>query len=217
MGEPRTQLNIGAANISLPLPNNLNYSSQFKWENKEFGTTGVLFEQFLEGEGVLGGLTNVAKNTGSTFKRGAAQGLDAFQKTAQLSQLAPNPKEAIMFRGVTFRTYSLEFTLTGESGAEVKEKAHAVNELHRVVAPELIDQKTFWKYPPGGTLIIYGAGGILLPKRGIYVTEISVNFNPGSQFYPTFADGTPVQLDLTIGIIERNLPSKENDKDLLKL
>lgn len=218
-----TQLSLGSSGDGggsieafLPLPNSLSYQSEYKWETVELGTAGHVALGADSLEEIAG---RVKDDVGNAIHRALAQSESQIANTYNINRkMAPNPKEAIAFKGVTFRSYSLEFTITGPDAETVKNKANFVNQLHIKAAPELVDKKYFWKYPPSGVLSISGPGGItILPHREVYVTSISTDLNPGGDFFATYAGGAPVQFLLTIGFIEKALPSSENDENLLKL
>ena len=211
----KTVLAIDGAMALLPLPNSLAYQSEYKWEVVELGQAGFMMDEWT---GDMEGLATIMKNSPEAFKRAFAQTDNAVSNAvSNMQQKAPNPKEAINFKGVTFREYELEFTITGPDSASVKKKMDFINQLHQKAAPSLDSTKYFWEYPPSGIFwVIYGSG-YLFPPREIYIKSIGTDLNAGGDnFFPGYAGGLPVQSTLTIGVIEKALPSKANDANLMK-
>ena len=211
-----TILKVGAAGALLPLPDALSYQSEYKWETVELGAAGFALDSW-NGD-VMESLGEIAGDIGKQMERAFAQGNSAIANTYNhIKQQAPNPKEAINFKGVSFREYSLDFMITADNAGEIKEKANFINQLHREAAPELSSNKFFWKYPPSGFIVMYNSGGMIFSPREIYIKSLGVDLNPGGDtFYPTYAGGVPVMMKLSVGLIEKALPSKDNDSNLLE-
>lgn len=219
MSAAGTILKIGGAGGIFPLPDSMSYQSEYKWETVELGTAGNIVEKWDGEVSNMENIAEIAKDMSPAMQRAFAQGNSAVANTFNnVRQLAPNPKEAINFKGVTFREYNLDFTITGKNAGEIKKKAAFINQLHVEAAPALDGAKYFWKYPPSGYILMFNQGGILFKPRDIYIKSMGIDLNPGGdQFMPIYAGGTPVQMKFSVGIIEKALPSKENDANLMSL
>lgn len=212
----KTIIKLGGGSWTFDLPQSITYQTEYGWESMELGTAGLV------SQGSNGySLRNVVDNI--TTQDARAAGSRAFMQTnafnlgnvtSAASKEAPNPKEAIMFKGVQFRSYSLSFLIASESSDKIKEKAAAVNEMQVAAAPDLKSKQFFFTYPDAGTLRIKDGSTDIIKERDIVITSIETDMTPNG-YFATWSKGGPVSFNLTVGITELHLPTKKNDKNIL--
>lgn len=221
MSQGKTVITLGGQTWTFDLPQTISYSTEYGWETMELGTAGLLAQSFDKMPEDPNGFQKVMGSINQEDASAAA--MRAFMQTNAFNlgalaqkkgQKAPNPKEAVMFKGVSFRSYSLEFLIAGDSSADVKEKIVAVNEMQRAAAPELTDKQYFFTYPDTGTLTIKDAGTQIIKRRDVAVTNIESNLTPNG-YFATWSKGGPVTFTLTVGFTELHLPTKDRDGNIL--
>lgn len=222
-GRGKTIIVLGGSTFIFDLPQSITYQTEYGWETAELGTAGLLYDQRqsfgglgLNSDDIAAAASRAGSILGGAIDRAAMQ-TNVFN-TGSISskerRIAPNPKEAILFKGVTFRNYSLSFTIAGDSSAEVKEKAAYVNQMQVKAAPSLTGPEYFFTYPDTGTLEIKDDASNILKKRDIVITSIETDLTPNG-YFATWSKGGPVTFNLTVGISELHLPTKKNDADIL--
>lgn len=208
----KTIITIGdSGEFVFPLPDTISYQTTYGWEKVEFGIIGNLISSAINGNITPG----MAKNAGlAQMMQANAFGTGSI--TSQRQQRAVNPKEAVLFKGVSHREYSLAFRIAGKSAAEVKEKLGFVDKMQTAAAPSIESDDIFFTYPETGTLVISEGNKDIFKERRVAITSLDVNMTPEG-FYATYADGTPLTFALTVGFIELELPTKENDEGMLAI
>lgn len=216
-GQGKTIIRLGGSTFTFDLPRAISYQTEYGWESTELGTAGLLYDSH-------GGQMSLSSIIGNLSTEDLTSAVDrAFMQTnafnagalrSRETRLAPNPKEAILFKGVQFRSYSLEFMIAGDSSADVKEKAAYVNEMKVAAAPELTGKQYFFTYPDTGTLKITDGTNTILKPRDIAITSISTDLTPNG-YFATWSKGGPISFNLEIGIMELHLPTKANDENIL--
>lgn len=219
-GEGKTIISLGGTSWTFDLPRSITYQTEYGWETVELGTAGLIAGSHGGFDGV-DGFNKILGNIGPEDIKAAStrafMNTNAFNLGAlaqKNSQKSPNPKEAVMFKGVQFRSYSLDFMIAGESSSDVREKAAYINEMKVAAAPELIDKQYFFKWPDTGTLEINDGSTDVLKPRDIVVTSINVDLTPNG-YFATWSKGGPVSFNASIGFTELHLPTKETEQDVL--
>lgn len=204
----KTIIELGGSEFIFPLPDTISYQTAYGWEKVEFGIIG----------NVLSSAVNGNIKSGAMKDAGLAQMMQTnLFATGDIKSkregIAVNPKESVLFKGVSHREYSLAFKIAGKSAGEVRDKLTFVGEMQAKAAPSLESQDIFFSYPETGTLSIVEGSTDILKERKIAVSSIDWNLTPDG-FYATWSDGTPLSFALTLGIIELQLPTKDNDKGM---
>lgn len=214
-GQGMTIIKLGGGRWEFDLPKSITYQTEYGWETTELGTAGLVAGNGNSTLGSIMGSIN-PQDAKSAMSRAFMQ-TNAFNLGAlaqQKNKIAPNPKEAIMFKGVQFRSYALEFMIAGRSSEEVRERAAYINEMKVAAAPKLEDKQFFFTYPDTGTLEIKDGSTNVLKPRDIVVTNIQVDLTPNG-YFATWSKGGPVSFNASIGVTELHLPTKSNDEEVL--
>lgn len=212
-GQGMTIIRLGGKRWEFDLPKSITYQTEYGWETTELGTAGLIAGAHGGGS-VFGniGLQDARSAMNRAFMQTNAFNLGALAQ--QKNKIAPNPKEAIMFKGVQFRSYTLEFMIAGRSSEEVRERAAYINEMKVAAAPKLEDKQFFFTYPDTGTLEIKDGSTNIIKPRDIVVTTIQVDLTPNG-YFATWSKGGPVSFNASIGFTELHLPTKSNDEEVL--
>jgi hypothetical protein len=125
--------------------------------------------------------------------------------------LAINPKEQVLFDGITFRTYQLAFTFTPTSRDEAIEVRNIIKELRSAAAPTINSGKAGMFYDIPNTFdidfLFNGVRNRHITKVAESVLEsIDVNYAPNG--WSAHNDGAPVQTTLTLNFKEIELIDK---------
>lgn len=123
--------------------------------------------------------------------------------TAGVGQ-ALNPQLQVIFRGIGFRSFQFDFTLTPYSQQESEQIAKIVKAFKFAAAPEIqkasiFGQGLFYKVPDRFKIQFFynGQENFKVHRIGECVLEnINVDYAPIG--WATFGDGTPVQTKLTV-------------------
>lgn len=208
--------------IALYVPNQLSIRYGAGWGEEETFS----FQAFLKGgeaisramkEGKMDAITD--KDKGLTGLAGSF-GLKALEKTnagaaaalSNITGLAPNPMKEQIFKGVDFRTFTMEYQFAPRSSDEARNVLSIVNAFKYHMHPEYKDSNNFLFLYPSEFDIVYYHGGRenlnIHRHTSCVLTEFNVNYTPNGNF-STFADGIPTQINVQMTFKELTILTKE--------
>lgn len=211
---------VVTANFALGFPTALEIDSEFRWSAEEIGVIGteLMKANSISTESLLQTGNSLAEKATIRAAMKASEGVfgsDAPVK-AFLSKngVALNPREHVMFNGVTFRQFTLEYKFAPKTQQEALNMMAFIKKMHIDSAPELTggiygeDTQGFFTYPSVHAVkIVDRNGATILDFGNCRCTAIRVNLMPNG-VWAAFEDGIPVQVDLSISYIQTELPLK---------
>ena len=217
----RSKKRLKAA-IALHVPNQLSIRYGAGWgEEETFG-----FQAFLKGGEAISRAIEAGNMDAITDKeKGLAGlagsfGLKTLEKTnagaaaalSNITGLAPNPMKEQIFKGVDFRTFTMEYQFAPRSLAEAKNVLSIINAFKYHMHPEYKDDNNFLFLYPSEFDIIYYHGGTenmnIHRHTSCVLTEFNVNYTPNGNF-TTFQGGIPTQMNVQMTFKELTILTKE--------
>lgn len=126
--------------------------------------------------------------------------------------LAPNPKKEVMFNGVDFRSFVMNYQFFPKNKAEAAIIENIILEFKYHSHPEFKDAKKFiYLYPSEFDISFYHADSENnhLPKISTCVlVGMAVDYTPNGS-WATTADGAPIQINLAMQFKELSTLTKE--------
>jgi hypothetical protein len=193
-----TQSNtIPVGSISLYIPDTVNFTYNAQYENTSLATAS---QQTPLVRAILKPVVNTLRSN------------DALKLLLRSQGIAFNPNLQLLFDGINFREYQMAFTFTPYSKQEADTVAKIIEMFKKHSAPRLNN---------GGGGMFFVPPSIFEPKfyfegrenRKInriaksVITSVDVNYAPNG--FSTYADGAPVQTQLTIQFKEIELITRE--------
>lgn len=112
-----------------------------------------------------------------------------------------NPKKEQVFRGVDFRTFSMDYQFFPRSPEESRNVLNIIKEFKFHMHPEFKDDTSFLFLYPSEFDISYYTNGTenksLHRHTSCVLTELNINYTPNGTFN-TFPDGTPTQINIVM-------------------
>lgn len=208
--------------IALHVPNQLSVRYGAGWSDEEtFG-----FQAFMEGGKALvrafeeGGkkpltdnVKNTIKNISSPIASKALQSGGGAAGLSTLTGLAPNPMKEQVFKGVDFRTFTMEYQFAPRSEAEANNVQNIIRAFKYHMHPEYKkDTNNFLFLYPSEFDIEYYHGGEenlnIHRHTSCVLTELNVNYTPNGNF-STFKGGMPSQINVSMSFKELTILTKE--------
>lgn len=129
-----------------------------------------------------------------------------------MSGVAANPKKEVVFKGVDFRTFTLDYQFYPRSKTESDNVKRILDEFKYHMHPEFKDPSGFLFTYPSEFDIYYYAGGdenkYVHRHTSCVLTAMNVNYSPQGQF-TSFANGAPTQINLTLEFKELAIMTRE--------
>ena len=122
-----------------------------------------------------------------------------------------NPQQQLLFKGIDFREYQLDFTFTPYSAQEAQTVNNIIKEFRRAAAPQLVTAtKGMFFIPPSVFNISFMFNGKTNPninqlKRSV-LTSVTVDYAPNG--WSAYVDGQPVQTKMTLKFQEMELVTR---------
>ena len=217
---------IVGKNVSwiLPVPNLLNYDSDYNWSEEELGhqgqLAGDLISAFTGGEGGGGFWNMVGKafNTGKEMVRSGVSKLTSESTTKHVLRKkdggeAYNPNKQLYFNEVTMRDFEVYFYLSPMSMKEAENIRKSFQQLVYWAAPEYKSDKFFFSYPDFFNFAVTLNGTTMYERRNLAITRVSLDFTSDGNM-TWHEDGFPTALQLTVGFKESQIPTRENLKKI---
>jgi hypothetical protein len=212
----RSKKRLKAA-IALYVPNQLSIRYGAGWSDEEtFG-----FNAFLKGgeavaraldEGSTSAITDPKKGVAAIAGSFALQRGPSAAALSQLTGLAPNPMKEQIFKGVDFRTFTMEYQFAPRSREEARNVLNIINTFKYHMHPEYKDDNNFlFLYPSEFDVIYYHDGDENMNihrHTSCVLTELNVNYTPNGNF-STFKEGIPSQINVSMSFKELTILTKE--------
>ena len=225
-GFSRAQKRLKTA-IALHVPNQLSIRYGANWSDEE--TFGMQAAQ-----GGIEIAAALAKSAGALFSKdtaaagayanSAAKGISAIAASVALTKgpnagamstmsgLAPNPMKEQIFKGIDFRTFSVDYSFSPRNAAESRGVLNIIAAFKYHMHPEYKDANNFlFLYPSEFDIVYYhnGAENMNIHRHtSCVLTEMQVNYTPNGNF-TTFAGGMPTQINITMSFKELTILTKE--------
>lgn len=222
----RPQKRLKAA-IALHVPNQLNIRYGAGWADEEtFGLQAI-----LEGGSAIGralkesgkalsnnpdrsqNMADVAQSSAGRLSSiaanvvlGKAPGLSA------LSGVAPNPLKEQIFKGVDFRTFTMEYQFAPRDEKEAKNVLNIIQAFKYHMHPEYKGENNFLFLYPSEFDISYFHGSQenlnIHRHTSCVLTDMDINYTPNGNF-STFKGGMPTQINVSMSFKELTILTKE--------
>ncbi len=189
------------AYISLYMPDNISFNY-----NPEYDETTLM--SVAQATPVIGGL---ASRINSILENEAAKFL--LNKAGYVF----NPQAQMLFKGINFRTFNMNFTFTPYSKKEAEDVKKIIKLLRSHAAPRKVNSLAgMFFVPPSIFGIEFKFNGVdnsyLNRVSDCVIEDIDVNYTPNG--WAAYADGAPVQTNVTItfkeiALIDREMIEKE--------
>jgi hypothetical protein len=129
-----------------------------------------------------------------------------------------NPQQQMLFEGIDFREFELEFTFTPTSPAETAAVNNIIKKLRRAAAPTINEaSKGFFFTPPSVFNISFLYNGDvntnIQQTRPCVLQAITVNYAPNG--WSALSDGAPVQTVVSLSFKEIELVDRKSIEDEL--
>ena len=206
--------------IALHVPNQLQVRYSASW-GEEDTATSLMAASGLSGAGdaivkAFSGDIEGAKQSGGGVVSGIANlGLANAPGAAAVSVntgLTANPRKEQMFKGVDFRTFQFEYQFFPRDAQESRNVQEIIKMFKFHMHPEFADKNKFlYIYPSEFDISYYSNGSEnshIHKHTSCVLQEIAVNYTPNGMFN-TFADGSPVQINVQMTFKELALLDKD--------
>lgn len=203
-----------ASAIQLPMPNNL--MTPYAVEYGQDDTAAMDMMMRVPGLFVPGGKPNPANWAGDLA---AAAALTAAKTVgaggiSAASGLALNPKKEMIFNGVDFRNFTMDYLFYPKNMAEARYVKNIIDLLKFHMYPEYKSKERFtFIYPSEFDITFYIGDGQENPWVNriatSVLTSLNVNYTPQG-VWATHEDGSPVMIQLSLAFKELSIITKEN-------
>ena len=214
--------------IALHVPNQLSIRYGAGWgEEETFGIQALLQGGEAAGRALeAAGRALMNKNTDAAANAIAegAKGISSIVANIALSKgpnagamsamtgLAPNPMKEQVFKGMDFRSFTLEYQFSPRDINESDNVNKIIKALKYHMHPEYKDANNFlFLYPSEFDIEYYNQGkeNLHLHRHtSCVLTELNVNYTPNGTF-STFQDGRPTQINVSMTFKELTILTKE--------
>lgn len=208
--------------IQLPMPNNLITGYTMDWGEADTAIFDMMARApsigFNAIKGAFTGDTSALSNAGSDVANLAAAvslGTQSFFGSGAVSAasgLAANPKKEMIFNGVGFRNFTLEYRFFPKTRSEMQNIQAIISDLKFHMHPEYKSQGRFtFLYPSEFDITFYHRG-----EENVFVNKIAtsvlknmrVNYTPDG-LWATHDDGAPNAIQITLEFQELSILTKE--------
>lgn len=206
-----------ASAIQLPMPNNIATPYAVEWGGED--TAGLDALMRVPGMLLPGG-NRASSPAGDKIQDAAAAAALAAGKAAGVggvsaaAGLAVNPKKEMMFTGVDFRNFTMDYMFYPKNMAEARYVKNIVDLLKFHMYPEYKSSEQFtYVYPSEFDITFYMGDGKENPWVNRIATSVltsmNVNYTPQG-VWATHADGSPVMIQVSLAFKELSIITKEN-------
>lgn len=205
--------------IALNVPNQLSIRYAADWSGSEDMT---VFQAGVEL--VTKPIAAVGRTTGASDNKANANSLSsiatsiALQKgpggeaLSKITGLAANPMKEQIFRGIDFRTFSMEYMFAPRNEREAQNVLNIIQAFKYHMMPELREGSNFlFIYPSEFDVVYYHAGQENLNVHrhtSCVLVDMNVNYTPQGVFN-TFKNGMPTQIGINLTFKELAITTKE--------
>jgi len=213
--------------IALHVPNQLSIKYGANWSDEE--TFGM--QALLEGGEVLGRAAEAAgkalANGNTADAKGAivggAKGVSGIianmalkgpngAAISAMTGLAPNPMKEQIFKGVDFRTFTMDYQFAPRNAQESENVLNIIQAFKYHMHPEFKAGGNFlFLYPSEFDIAYFHAGQENMNihrHTSCVLTDMDINYTPNGNF-STFKGGMPTQINMTLSFKELTILTKE--------
>ena len=214
--------------IALHVPNQLSIKYGANWSDEEtFGMQALIDGGEAVGRALAeagSALMNGSTSGVTSAITGAGKGVSAIVASTALSKgpngaamsamtgLAPNPMKEQVFKGVDFRTFTMDYQFAPRNAAEASNVLKIIQAFKYHMHPEYKDSGNFlFLYPSEFDISYFHAGQENMNihrHTSCVLTDMDVNYTPNGNF-STFEGGMPTQINLSLSFKELTILTKE--------
>jgi hypothetical protein len=205
--------------IALHTPNQLQIAYNTQWSEEDtaaFAVTQGIGASIINAMGSGGSMSDIA----DTGQAGAANLFLSKSPTAgavsAATGLAANPKKEQLFKGVDFRTFTMEYQFFPRDEQEANNVMNIIRQFKYHMHPEFKDDRNFvYLYPSEFDIYHYkdGRENLNLHRHtSCVLTNMSINYTPNG-LYATFPNGMSTQINVALTFKELALLNKEKIMD----
>ena len=205
--------------IALHNPNQMQIRYAMQWQDES--TAG-----FAVTQGLGGAIMNAISSGGDMSQLGeAAQGAAAnlfLSKSpsggvvSAATGLAANPKKEQLFKGVDYRTFTMEYQFFPRNQKEAENVMGIIKQFKYHMHPEFKDNRNFvYLYPSEFDIYYYkdGRENLNLHRHtSCVLTDMNINYTPNG-VYSTFPNGMSTQINVAMNFKELALLTKDKIMD----
>lgn len=224
--------------IKLHIPSSVTATTEVSWDREEFGLVGS-FAKFLGSKGLFKGgdsayestvklldnagefagelkdhmISKVAKHIGQLM---SFTGVPAYDLYMKAGRQAINPHTELIFRGITPRTFPMNYTFRPKNQQEAQAIDNIIRTLKRNMSPGISGDSgesygRFYEYPNE-----FDIEFLFNDAQNRYITKLarcilqSCQVNYGSSgMFNTFADGFPTEIEMSLLFSETKVITRE--------
>ena len=214
--------------IALHVPNQLSVRYGAGWSEEETFAMQALINGGKEGARAMEeagkALANGKTDEAKSAIVGGAKSISSIVANVALSKgpnagamsamtgLAPNPMKEQVFKGVDFRTFTMEYQFAPRSYEESNNVKNIIQAFKYHMHPEFKDANNFLYLYPSEFDIEYYHGGQenlnIHRHTSCVLTELNINYTPNGNF-STFVEGRPTQINVSMTFKELTVLTKE--------
>jgi hypothetical protein len=156
---------------------------------------------------IIGGVKNLSPIVAAATLKGPNGGA-----MSAMTGLAPNPMKEQVFKGVDFRTFTMEYQFAPRSLEESNNVNNIIQTFKYHMHPEYKDANNFLFLYPSEFDIEYHHNGQenlnIHRHTSCVLTELNINYTPNGNF-STFIGGRPTQINVSMTFKELTVLTKE--------
>lgn len=208
-----------------PLPQMLEYNSEFRWSAEDLHQIASGVVKTLAGitensiDETVANAWNTMKGAGSGVKQmafrqganmlGAGNAQALVKEMNKISGNAYNPNEQLYFDGVGLRNFNMMFQLAPMSREEANRIRASVRAMIVRANPDLSKEGFYFTYPDYFNIKVVVAGHTLLAQKALAITNVACNFSPEGVF-TWHDDGLPISYNVTVSFKESQVITRKN-------
>ena len=131
---------------------------------------------------------------------------------SKITGLAANPMKEQIFRGIDFRTFSMEYMFAPRNEKEAQNVLNIIQAFKYHMMPELKEGSNFLFIYPSEFDVVYYHGGQenlnVHRHTSCVLVDMNVNYTPQGVFN-TFKNGMPTQIGINLTFKELAITTKE--------
>lgn len=218
-----TLLSTDGVDIMMPLPTNIVSTASPQWQGSDRSLVQSLTEQAIEGQaletlknwhGEMKGVVEKHLKSAVGATGVVAAGLLGREQILHKAGKALNPFKQMMFSGMDFRTFDLEFEIIPKSHKESNELTQAIKHIQINSVPEILDAAAglFMEYPASWIVNFEPSANHLPSFLPSVITNINVDYSGAAGKIVFKENHAPVSVNLSLSFAETEIFTKENAK-----
>ena len=212
---------VSGTTIQLPFPMNMSSTMNAEWQQQG---VSIMQSMFMHNKmnmptGVFDALKSGAHAVAGAFNNGIADVKSlmarAFDRHSSVNMpgVSFNPRLEMLFEGMSFKSYSLNFMLVPMQASDSDNINQAIRQIQYASAPSLKVQKMFMEYPETWTVRFLDGNqdgnDYLMKINECCITQVDVNYSPNGNAYQTHEKNAPIAVELSLNLTEIIIPTKE--------